>query len=60
VERHDDDTQLSRRDAISDAAAEIRRSAGTQFDPRVVDALLHVLGHASSGICDAPHGALAA
>jgi HD-GYP domain-containing protein (c-di-GMP phosphodiesterase class II) len=55
-------TTRSYRDAmpISDAAAEIRRSAGTQFDPRVVDALLHVLGHASSGICDAPHGALAA
>jgi putative nucleotidyltransferase with HDIG domain len=55
-------TTRSYRDAmaIGDAAAEIRRSAGTQFDPRVVDALLHVLGHASSGICDPPHGALAA
>jgi putative nucleotidyltransferase with HDIG domain len=55
-------TTRSYRDAmpITDAAAEIRRSAGTQFDPRVVDALFHVLGHASSGICDAPHGALAA
>jgi putative nucleotidyltransferase with HDIG domain len=56
-------TTRSYRDAmpISDAAAEMRRSAGTQFDPRVVDALLQfVLGDASGGIGDPPHGALAA
>jgi putative nucleotidyltransferase with HDIG domain len=46
-------TTRSYRDAmpISDAVAEMRRSAGTQFDPRVVDALLErVLDHASSSI----------
>jgi HD-GYP domain-containing protein (c-di-GMP phosphodiesterase class II) len=46
---------------IPDAVAEMRRSAGTQFDPRVVDALLQsVLGHASNDIGDPPHRALAA
>ena len=29
----------------ADAAAELRRGAGTQFDPDVVDALLDLLGH---------------
>jgi putative nucleotidyltransferase with HDIG domain len=56
-------TTRSYRDAmpIPDAVAEMRRSAGTQFDPRVVDALLQsVLGHASNDIGDPPHRALAA
>jgi putative nucleotidyltransferase with HDIG domain len=51
-------TTRSYRDAmpIPDAVAEMRRSAGTQFDPRVVDALLQsVLGHASHDIGDPPH-----
>jgi putative nucleotidyltransferase with HDIG domain len=56
-------TTRSYRDAmpISDAVAEMRRSAGTQFDPRVVDALLErVLDHTSSSIGAEPPGAQAA
>ena len=30
--------------SCEEADAELRRHAGTQFDPRVVDALLEVLG----------------
>jgi HD-GYP domain-containing protein (c-di-GMP phosphodiesterase class II) len=39
-------TDRSYRRALSleEATAELRKCAGTQFDPRVVDALLAVLG----------------
>jgi HD-GYP domain-containing protein (c-di-GMP phosphodiesterase class II) len=39
-------TDRSYRSALSleDAAAELRRCAGTQFDPQVVEALVAVLG----------------
>jgi HD-GYP domain-containing protein (c-di-GMP phosphodiesterase class II) len=33
--------------SLEDALAELRRHAGTQFDPRVIDALLSVLDESS-------------
>ena len=38
IRRHDQRSSLPRRDVRGDAVAELRRNAGTQFDPRVVDA----------------------
>jgi diguanylate cyclase (GGDEF)-like protein len=40
----------------ADAAAELRRGAGTQFDPDVVDALLDVLGHDPPQVPDRSEG----
>jgi diguanylate cyclase (GGDEF)-like protein len=39
-----------------EAAAELRRGAGVQFDPDVVDALLDLLGHDSPTVTDRAHG----
>ena len=35
--------------SLEDAVAELRRHAGTQFDPRVVEALLAVLDESPMG-----------
>jgi HD-GYP domain-containing protein (c-di-GMP phosphodiesterase class II) len=46
---------------IAAAVAEMRRCAGAQFDPRVVEALLECVGlSARSGAADDPPSALAA
>jgi HD-GYP domain-containing protein (c-di-GMP phosphodiesterase class II) len=39
-----------------EAVAELRRGAGTQFDPDVVDALLDLLGHAPPQVPDRSEG----
>jgi len=39
-----------------EAVAELRRGAGTQFDPDVVDALLDLLGHAPPDVPDRSEG----
>jgi HD-GYP domain-containing protein (c-di-GMP phosphodiesterase class II) len=40
----------------AEAAEELRRGAGTQFDPEVVDALLDLLGHEPPDVPDRSEG----
>jgi HD-GYP domain-containing protein (c-di-GMP phosphodiesterase class II) len=42
--------------STAEAAAELRRGAGTQFDPEVVDALLDLLGHQPPQVPDRSEG----
>jgi putative nucleotidyltransferase with HDIG domain len=44
--------------SVEDARAELRRSAGTQFDPRVVDAALEAIDAVDSGHIDVECGPL--
>jgi HD-GYP domain-containing protein (c-di-GMP phosphodiesterase class II) len=51
-------TERPYRAALSqaEAACELQRGAGKQFDPDVVDALLDLLGHAAPDVPDRSEG----